>query len=104
MTIDGFAYVCSNCGSPSISPSSVQRGIGGVHYLGLCYDCIPQIPRMPLDEDHSARAEKARRSIARKTVLGTYRTKLTPLVRADQYRPREKPVAATPLSLFGDEP
>lgn len=104
MNFHGAELVCSNCGSPAISRDTIQRGIGGTLLLGLCLTCSPRIPVLPDRDDHSAKAEKTRRSIMTKTQVGTYRTKLTPLVRAEDYRPRAKPVAAMPASLWSDEP
>lgn len=102
MNLDGVDLVCSNCGSPAISRESVQRGIGGGILLGLCLTCSPQIPILPADADRSEKAAKRRRSIEVKTQVKPYRTRLTALVPAADYRPRSRPIAATSLSLFDD--
>lgn len=103
VTLAGIEWCCSNCGSPAISPPTIQRGIGGEMLLGLCLTCSPQIPTTPKDDDHSARAEKTRRSITVKTQVRAYRSKLTALVPLAEYQPRVKPKPAMPASLWDDD-
>jgi hypothetical protein len=95
-------YVCAHCGSDNISPSSIGRGIDN-RPLGFCHDCAEKVPKMPSASDHSEKAERQRKAIIRRTTVGTYRTRLTPLVERDQFQPRRKPVAARPLPLWDAE-
>ena len=93
--------VCSNCGSPRISPTSIQRGIGG-GLIGLCHDCSPKKTIMPSETDASPKAVAKRSRILHEQATQKYRTVLTPLVERSQYRPRVKPVPADPMSLWDD--
>lgn len=88
MTTD---WVCGNCGSASIDPSSIQASVDSRYPIGLCWDCRKGQPLPKAEKD------KTPTQVDIKPVKHV----LSPLVRAGEFHPKaRRPTQAKPESLW----
>lgn len=97
-------YCCSNCGSDRLG--AIQRGIDN-WLVAQCFNCGPTVSGIP-DEDGTEKTHRKREKAiqaAQRKPIGSKKaihSPLRPVVERSQYRPRVKPVAADPMSLWDD--